>query len=560
MIFPHLNTCIQEEQWEWYNDTLSDVSTDDSDDDYDDDDGVVEETSDSSEVDHPVESKALHLPGFRRRTLPNTMELARSELSRIVGYQNPYSWSIDSHSRSSTYGNRDDDVHVKEAFDDHQYYFLDQEGCNTHGDSALHRLLALHASPCVIQNFVDHMKEHRRRLDKMMQQRQQQQEEEQPDKTKKNTSERRDGGRKGGNSSDAILMGRYWDLPHPPSIDQVNYKGVSALHVVLYRNSWHVYDIAKLLLQECPALATMAMRPCGSYPLHVLMGHCVTLPKQHVLDLLLQQPDGGNMVWKEDKGCNNPLSLLWQNVLRFRWARRWEEDDVAPPPSFMRNGSKQQTKGSIRGRGGDLSWMTVISPCQFMDYSLAMLQAAYRRNHLTWHDICGFPRCPPLLVRVVLLCQQLDKRPPIWPCNNNGSVYPQVGIMVEGSIFAKDEHGRLALHRAADSPAVININLPLSLRQGQITSLVELLLLQQQYKQPIGVQHHNQDSAAAIASEAAAAVLDDMGRFPLHYACFKQSVRTVARLIVAYPEALRASDPMTGSHSSKFQISNGSHL
>jgi hypothetical protein len=48
---------------------------------------------------------------------------------------------------------------------DHRYYFLDQAGNSSHGDTALHRLLALHATPpAAVYNFLQLAAQHRQLL------------------------------------------------------------------------------------------------------------------------------------------------------------------------------------------------------------------------------------------------------------------------------------------------------------------------------------------------------------------------------------------------------------
>jgi hypothetical protein len=46
----------------------------------------------------------------------------------------------------------------------YNYYFLDQAGDNGHGDTALHRLLALHTPPADVHKFLRHAAQHRQLL------------------------------------------------------------------------------------------------------------------------------------------------------------------------------------------------------------------------------------------------------------------------------------------------------------------------------------------------------------------------------------------------------------
>jgi len=395
-------------------------------------------------------------------TIKNTMEYARCELSRIVGYQNPYSWSIDSRK--------------EKQISQHQYYFLDRHGVNDEGDTALHRLLALHASPAVVRHFLKHMKEHQRLLNKHVE--------------KQKNIQIAEGTVKRGNGmcctvSSCCCLGPYAGLPCPPRIDQTNHKGVTALHVAVYRNSWHVDEVVKLLIEECPALATMTMKPCGNSPLHIVCGLSITIRRQ-VLDVLLKA--SGKVVWTEDCEGNNPLSLLWKNVLRFRWARQWEEDGLVP-----------------MAMKGDLSWMTVIAPSQFLDYSLSLLESAYGKRNLDWNNVCGFPRCPPLLIKMLL----------------------QQPSSLKGSLLTPDSQGRYPIHSAAECKAVNHTNVAQSIA-CRTTPLVQLIL--------------------NLTKGAFAGVADKSGRMPLHYACANQSAATLTSLVLAEPEALRVPDPLTGLH------------
>ena len=385
------------------------------------------------------EVSTLSLPSNRKGSaIPRgeTMELARAELSRIVGYQNPYSWSVDSNETVSG---------------QHKYYFLDRDGVNEHGDTCLHRLLALHASPAVVTNFLTLLKEHWHIWNQHVE--------------------------------NGSSLGRFSGLPAPCRIDQANKKGVTALHVTIYRNSWHVDEVAKELIKCCPQLTSMKMSPCGSYPLHVACGHSITI-REEVLIVLLEAD--GQVAWKEDCEGDNPLSLLWKNVLRFRWARRWEEEDIVPV-AFK----------------GDLSWMTVIAPSQYLDYSLAILEGAYGRTHLDWNDACGFPRCPPLLIKMLL----------------------QEPTRLRGSLTTPSQDHKYPLHHAAGSLPVVYNNVH-QMVINKAKSLVELIL------------NATKGSSSNIRDQA--------GRFPLHYACHNKAAETLLILASAHPEALRALDPLTG--------------
>jgi ankyrin repeat protein len=360
------------------------------------------------------------------------MDLARIELGRLSAYKNPHAWAVPDGERGK-----------------HQYFFLDKDTPSAkEGDSSLLRLLALHACPSTVEGFLHHAAD-----DNFC------------------GSQVSEGG----------------DCQRLERILASNGKGVSPLHMAIHRNSWYVGEIVRLLLRLDPSLVSRHMHPSGSFPLHVCMANNLTIDSQVVEDLLIADP---LIVRKEDIHGDNPLSLLYKNVLRFRWARDWETQDV-PPVTMV----------------SDSSWMTVIAPDQFRDFSFAMIRAAYPSRleyspaPLEWHQVCSFPRCPPLLIR--LLASELSA----------------------ADLLGADAQGCLPLHRVAQSPALTSHCIP---RHLVSSSTLELVL-------------DLQPGAAWVA--------DDNGKYPIHYALQNPtlSIRAISKLLQESPmEAFLTPDCATG--------------
>ena len=132
----------------------------------------------------------------------------------------------------------------------------------------------------------------------------------------------------------------------PSFVGRRNRMGATALHIAVWRNSWHAGDVVELLLHANPeeskeggegvtssltptpppplSLASIPMR-CGAYPLHVACGlpH-LTLRSEILRSLLDADP---TLAFAEDVNGDNPLSILWKNVLRYRWARSAERGE-----------------------------------------------------------------------------------------------------------------------------------------------------------------------------------------------------------------------------------------
>ena len=362
-------------------------------------------------------------------------------------------------------------------------YFVDRPGeSDVHGDTLLHRILSTHAPAKAIQDFLYVLQRHYDFVE--------------------------GGGRATfGSTIAASMADKFKSMPAPPSLQQQNQKGVTALHVAIHRNSWHVEHIVRMLMDmedprtQCDGkrLASIAMTG-GSYPLHVLCGHNTTIQKD-VLKLLLQADP--TVVRKEDKNGDNPFSLLWKNVLRFRWAI-----------------SMEQGQRNIDYVNGGMAWMTVIAPEQYLLYSLLMIKALrscsgrllprYRSHGFTMHELCAVPRCPPLLLRLAL------------------STKYRSTFDISGGASSLDELGRLPIHYAVQMPTVNDRFVPPYFdRSGGLQSIVEILL--EEYPESVTVE-------------------DNQGRLPLHYAveCGFVDERSIHTMIRLYPESLRIQDPITG--------------
>lgn len=322
-----------------------------------------------------------------------------------------------------------------------------------------------------------------------------------------------------------------------------NRAGATALHVALHRNSWHVAGIVDLLLQVAPQLAVTPMH-CGTYPLHVLTGQSLTI-NSTVFAVLLQAAP--SVATEQDVHGDTPLSLLYKNVLRFRWARAWELQ--GQPPQGFDTGSSS----SSRLQKKDLSCMTIIAPDQFLECSLQLLEASAQHSHnnnsnhnhprnkccswLTWHSICATDRCPPLLIRMLLhqiLFQQQQEQGDTPAC---------AASSVRRPFRERDARGRLPLHWAATAQAVSTRFLP-SDCAPQHRTVLELVL---------------------TAFPAAASVPDGAGRLPLNVAvsnptllgiagennnsksvAVRSPVKAVMALARTFPASLAVPDPETG--------------
>jgi len=291
-------------------------------------------------------------------------------------------------------------------------------------------------------------------------------------------------------------------------------KVTTALHVAVYRNSLHADKIAKLLLNwdrssneylasdEETTVVSLASIPmiCGSYPLHILTGQNLTI-NEDLLETLLYADS--SIPFKDDVNGDNPISLLWKNTLRFRWAISVMEG--ATFIDYIDN--------------NDCSWIAVITPHQFIEFSLLMAGAALRNQKKSGntsrtsvnkiHDLYRIPRCPPMLLRLL--------RSPEY----------NALFGVHGTAYTFDDHGMLPIHHAVQNPPVTYKFVPSSLKLHREKSLVEMLL----EENPGGVR-----------------VADDTGRLPLHYAldigCLLE--RDLLALIRLYPGSLRIRDPITG--------------
>lgn len=326
------------------------------------------------------------------------------------------------------------------------------------------------------------------------------------------------------------------DLKYDSPPSNLHWAGITALHIAVYRNSSHVDKIVKLILnwgrptKKCQSAergiqkTSIASVPmiCGSYPLHILTGQNLTI-NEMLLETLLSADS--SIPFRDDINGDNPISLLWKNTLRFRWAISLMEG--ATSIEYIKN--------------DDCSWMAVITPYQFIEFSLLLAGTAFQRREnrestcrpilRTIHDLCRIPRCPPMLLQLL----QLPKYKTIYTFS--------------GTAHTIDENGMLPIHHAVQNPPVTYKFVPSSIKMNRHKSLVEILLEQN----PSGVK-----------------IADNYGRLPLHYAldigCL--SGKDVLKLIKLHPNSLRVEDPVTGllpfmlasKNQEKIAINNTLHI
>ena len=304
----------------------------------------------------------------------------------------------------------------------------------------------------------------------------------------------------------------YNGMPAPPSLSATNHMGVTALHVAVYHNSFHAQSIVQQLLKQQKELASIPMN-CGSYPLHILCGHNVTIRKEVLQELLLADP---SVVWKEDYNGDTPLSLLWKNVLRFRWAQQdkivleaEEEEDSIVMMGYYNSPIQN------RRRRSRPSWMTMISPDQFVEYSLMMIQAALNKQMLRLVDICRIPRCPPHLIQLAI--QYAHKSTTCCSC-------------LDPDLLAADDMGMSALHQAAQNKPGATRFIPVAVLE-HMNSVVDILV----------------ETFPCMALQC-----NNRGRIALHYALERGigkdglSAEELYRLVEANPDSLGIRDPVSG--------------
>jgi len=465
------------------------------------------------------------------------MDASRAHLSRLV-----QAAAMHRHEYNNNAGGGD-------SVGSYYYYRADCSGKGEGGDTtprylppvpALHRLVALHTTTAAsLDEFLDKQQQQSRRIHQQ----------------------------------------------HHNILFQQDEAGATALHVALHRNSWHCGDLVRTMLLRASNgrhLAATPMQHGRTYPLHVVTGQSLTIDP-NVFDLLLAAAP--QVAACQDALGDTPLSLLYQNVLRFRWAREWEQGRQCR--NHRRDSYYSDGSSSSYNNGGaaaaaasspststtvthkDLSCMTIIAPDQFLDCALRLVEAQqqaqqhahnildretgapdccqYNNNkqQLSWHAICATDRCPPLLIRM-LLHQQL------WLDCNDNSCSSNSNSASSSLVFREcDENGRLPLHCAAAAQAVSCLHLPADCaRQHQ--TVLELVL---------------------AAYPNAATVADRTGRWPLHYAVSNPSLmvygkddsrpeddadvqkfgssssshlQAVLLLARTYPTALTVPDPVTG--------------
>lgn len=170
-------------------------------------------------------------------------------------------------------------------------------------------------------------------------------------------------------------------------------------------------------------------------------------------------------------------------------------------------------------KNDDCSWMAIITPYQYIQYSLKMAGAALQKSKTsaddtqcsiaTIHDLCRIPRCPPMLLRLL--------RSPEY-----NAVFG-----IKGNAFTLDENGMLPIHHAVQNPPVTFRFVPQSLRYQSEKSVIEMLL---------------EENPGSVK------VTDDQGRLPLHYALKSGCVseKDLKALVLLYPESIGIKDPQNG--------------
>ena len=467
------------------------------------------------------------------------MDTSAEELGRIVAFVNRRPWimedptSYDSSSSSDSEKGATTTTH--NDTNNNSNYFLDRLGTSDTGDSSLHRVCAWHTTPDQFQTFLDHMKAHHE------EEQQQQQQHSLVETTAMETTETAE------SSSDMVLelegtpltvggSGCYESMPPPPRLDQTNNQGVSALHIAVYRNAFHVQSMVRMLLKEQPSLASQQMT-CGSTPLHIVCAHNITIRKDVLLALLQADPSA---VCKEDVNGDTPLSLLWKNVLRFRWAQSDhialadDDDEENGEESDNSNNDWNSANGIHRRRQRPRpSWMTVISPDQYVDFSLRMVRAALGKtniddDYLTLADICCMPRCPPLLVRLVL--QHYTKL--AEPCK----------LASPSTLFGAPNHsnGMTPLHYAAQQTAATQQFVPAHVLT-KTQSVVDCLL--DHFPCMVFAQDHGGRLALHYALEKNVGGCHSSGTQMQELKSFYTSLY---RFVKTNPDSLRMIDPATG--------------
>jgi len=470
------------------------------------------------------------------------MEISGEELNRIVAFVNRRPWLMEG---NPTHHHNHENPPVSVNENSHgNSYLCDKLGLSEAGDSSLHRISAWHASPDQFEAFLNHMDAHQQQFKAGISRKATEEHattmmddgshfkvnnENLPDNTIDRNSSKKP----------SSTTTTYRDMTAPPSLAQRNHKGVSALHIVVYRNSFHVTALVDILLRRQPSLASQTMS-CGSTPLHILCAHNVTIRKGVLLSLLRADPSA---VWKEDCNGDTPLSLLWKNVLRFRWAQsdeiQWEDDDNNNEEdeeeeqedsmySSINGIRRDRFRRRQRQRRPHQSWMTVISPSQFVEYSLLMIQAAMgkttRQEPLTLVNICQMPRCPPLLVHLVLEYSY-----------KLACLFPNLAPLVSDAAGRlTDRYGMTALHHAIQAKTVTRQFVP-SHVLAKTRSVVDCLL--ERFPDLVFLRDHQ-------------------GRLPLHYALEKdlrqldledlQSYyRSLYCFVKTHPDSLGKLDPVT---------------
>jgi hypothetical protein len=273
------------------------------------------------------------------------------------------------------------------------------------------------------------------------------------------------------------------------------------------------------------------MMKCMSYPLHIVCGQNLTIDEDVVKCLLRADP---SISIKQDVNGDTPLSLLWKNTCRFRWTVSIIDGTTTYIDYIEENQS---------------SWMTIISPLQFIRLSKLLIRASLMVlasssdtsnddiPHLdpdiseedipatdasvSIHDLCSICRLPPMIFQM-----------------SRTKEYNEV-LKIVGNARTLDNEGRLPLHLAVQHRPTtfkfIPSYVPRSSRKTLIRHLIE--------EYPGGVF-----------------VRDNTGRLPLHYALLYGYLAEddLLDLLRLYPDSLRIEDPIT--HLLPFMLVATKHL
>lgn len=365
------------------------------------------------------------------------------------------------------------------------------------GDTALHRLCGQRVRASAIQTFLKHYQHHLK-------------------EAAAGSSSSTD------NSWSPSSSSSYKDLSTGPPDNLLTLKtecGATALHIAIMRDSWEAKEIVKMLLEAAPTLASIPLQKCGSYPLHILLGQTTKQMDQDYFQMLLEAyPDA---VLHQDIHGETPLSVFYKNVVRTCcWARQMDWDHVESLDEVLQSSSE---------------CTDLVSPLQYIDFSLQLIHQGRRPQQenkimpVSWQDVCLAPRCPPLLVRLLLLTNQL------------------------GSLHQPDAMGRLPLHCAAAAPEPMSTKLVFEESSSSSSQQTAAPAATTPTTTTVKSSHCKTTLVELLACPRTASHQDSTGRLPLHYAVTNpalvngeaQHVQSIVALANASPMALDVRNPCT---------------